>query len=377
MLSLYNVIIIMIDGGRYDKSINSDFYKKLKEKSVFFSQPITYAPYTLAAMHAMFSGCYGIRTGTDSYWSTYKFKKNQFKTITEYLHDQNYYTSADIVSEIVIPKQGFDEFQIHDEQKDDLTLRHLELIEKTYTNNKNKNFFLYLQFSNIHTGISNEVLRVYDNFSEEYFQNKKLNEKRYDELFKKSEFYLDKIFEKINSLGLEKNSIILVMSDHGISVGEKIGERAYGTFCYDYTLRTFAYFFTPDFSPLEISQQIRTVDFMPSILELLHIPLDKNYSELDGESLLPLIKGQKISEKIAYSETGNSLEEKKPPKTPNTKSVRTSKWKLIINEYNNSRELYDLENDPDENNNLIDKNLEIQETLWKKFLEIQSTKANN
>ena len=377
MLSLYNVIIIMIDGGRYDKSINSDFYKKLKEKSVFFSQSITYAPHTIAAMHAVFSGCYGIRTGTDSYWSTYKFKKSQFKTITEYLHDQNYYTSADIVSEIVIPKQGFDEFQIHDGEKDDLTLRHLELIEKTYANNKNKNFFLYLQFSDIHTGISNEVLQVYDNFSEEYFQNKKLNKKRYDKLFKKSEFYLDKILEKINSLGLEKNSVILVMSDHGISVGEKIGERAYGAFCYDYTLRTFAYFIIPGFSPLEISQQVRTVDFMPSILELLHIPLDKNYSELDGESLLPLIKGQKVSEKIAYSETGNPLEEKKPPKTPNTKSVRTSKWKLIINEHDNSKELYDLENDPDENKNLIDKNLEIQETLWKRFLEIQSTKVNN
>ena len=377
-LAQYNVIIIMIDGGRSDRSIMSDFYKGLKEKSVYFSQPVTYAPYTNSSMHAVFSGCYGIRTGTDSYWSTYKFKKNQFKTITEYLHDRDYYTSADNLSKILIPKQGFDEFQIFDEYNDDLILRHSNLIEKMKTKNKDgQNFFLYLQFSNIHTGISTEVLQVYDNFSEEYFQNKKLNEKRYDELFKKSEFYLDKIFEKINSLGLEKNSIILVISDHGISVGEKIGERAYGAFCYDYTLRTFAYFFTPDFSPLEISQQIRTVDFMPSILELLHIPLDKNYSELDGESLLPLIKGQKVSEKIAYSETGNSLEEKKPPKTPNTKSVRTSKWKLIINEYNNSRELYDLENDPDENNNLIDKNLEIQETLWKKFLEIQSTKANN
>ena len=43
-------------------------------------------------------------------------------------------------------------------------------------------------------------------------------------------------------------------------------------------------------------------------------------------------------------------------------------------EYNSSKELYDLENDPDENTNLIDTNLEIQETLWKKFLEIQSTK---
>ena len=377
-MSDYNVIIIMIDGGRYDRSIKSNFYKRLKEKSVCFSQPITYAPHTIASMHAVFSGCYGIRTGTDSYWSSYKFKKNQFKTITEYFHDQDYYTSADIVNKILIPKQGFDEFQIFDEYNDDLILRHSNLIEKMKTKNEDgQNFFLYLQFSNIHTGISTEVLQVYDNFSEEYFQNKKLNEKRYDELFKKSEFYLDKIFEKINSLGLEKNSIILVMSDHGISVGEKIGERAYGAFCYDYTLRTFAYFFIPGFSSLEITQQVRTVDFMPSILELLHIPLDKNYSELDGESLLPLIQGQKVSEKIAYSETGNPLEEKKPPKTPNTKSVRTSKWKLIVNEYNNTKELYDLENDPDENENLIDKNLEIQKTAWKKFLEIQFNKSHD
>ena len=375
MLLPYNVIIIMIDGGRYDRATESDFYKKLKEKSVCFSQPITYGPHTIAAMHATFSGCYGIRTGTDSYWSTYKFKKNQFKTITEYLHDQNYYTSADVISEIVIPKQGFDEFQIHDENHDDLTSRHLELIEKTYANNQN--FFLYLQFSDIHTGISNEVLKVYDNFSKEYFKNKKLNEKRYDKLFKKSEFYLEKILEKINSLGLEKNSIILIMSDHGISTGEKIGERAYGAFCYDYTLRTFAYFFMPGFNPIEISQQIRTIDFMPTILELLHISLDKNYSKLDGESLLPLIGGQKITEKIAYSESGNPLEEKKPPKTPNIKSVRTSKWKLIINMYNNSKELYDLEKDSEENTNLIDTNLEIQEILWKKFLEIQNTSAYN
>ena len=375
MLLPYNVIIIMIDGGRYDRAIESDLYKKIKEKSVCFSQPITYGPHTIAAMHATFSGCYGIRTGTDSYWSTYKFKKNQFKTITEYLHDQNYYTSADVISEIVIPKQGFDEFQIHDENHDDLTSRHLELIEKTHA--KNQNFFLYLQFSGIHTGISNEVLKVYDNFSKEYFKNKKLNEKRYDKLFKKSELYLEKILEKINSLGLEKNSIILIMSDHGISTGEKIGERAYGAFCYDYTLRTFAYFFMPGFNPIEISQQIRTIDFMPTILELLHLPLDKNYSKLDGESLLPLIGGQRITEKIAYSESGNPLEEKKPPKTPNIKSVRTSKWKLIINMYNNSKELYDLEKDPEENTNLIDTNLEIQEILWKNFLEIQNTSAYN
>ena len=80
-MPLYNVIIIMIDGGRYDRAAKSNFYKKLKEKSVCFSQPITYGPHTIAAMHAVFSACYGIRTGTDSYWSTYKFKKINLKLL--------------------------------------------------------------------------------------------------------------------------------------------------------------------------------------------------------------------------------------------------------------------------------------------------------
>jgi len=79
-----------------------------------------------------------------------------------------------------------------------------------------------------------------------------------------------------------------------------------------------------------------------------------------------------LKEKIAYSETGNPLEDKKPPKEPNTKSIRTSKWKLIINEYNDTKELYDLEHDPAEKNNLIGKQTDVEETLWKEFLRIQT-----
>ena len=369
-----NIIVLMIDGGRLDRAKNSSFFNKIRSKSVFFSNSITYGPHTIAAMHAFFAGCYGIRTGTDSYWSTYKFKKNKFKTLTEYLKENDYYTCADIVSEIVIPKQGFDEFLIHDEKKDNLSDRHIRLLEAMKEKNAvGHNFFLFLQYSNIHSKISEEVLKVFNNFSKKYFENRELNEERYDKQFKKAENYLMNILEKITLLDLNKNSLILIMSDHGISVGEKVGERAYGAFCYDYTLRTFAYFLIPDFTPLEIAQQVRTIDFMPSILELLHLPLDKNYSELDGESLLPLIKGHKVPEKIAYSETGNPLEEKKPPKTPNTKSVRTSKWKLIVNEYNSSKELYDLENDPDENNNLAGTGLKIEDLL---FIELKKHDQN-
>ena len=371
-----NVIIILIDGGRLDRAQNSPVFNILKNKSAFFSSSITYAPHTIAAMHAVFSGTYGVRTGTNSYWSTYKFRKDKFKTITEYLKDHNYYTCGDVHSEIVIPKQGFDEFKIHDPHNDDLTQCHSGLLEQMkIKNDSDISFFLYLQYSSIHTTISDEVLKVYDNFSKEYFKNRKLNEQRYDREFKKAEDYLTNILEKINSLELDKNSLILIMSDHGISVGERFGERAYGAFCYDYTIKTFAYIIHPGVNPIEITQQVRTIDFMSTILDYLKIEQDKNYENSDGESLLPLINGKILKEKTAYSETGNPLNDKKPPKEPNTKSVRTSKWKLIINEYNNTRELYDLENDPDEKNNVFGKYTDIEKTLSNEFLRIQ-TKNN-
>ena len=355
----------MIDGGRFDRVNGSSIFNKLKSKSIFFSNSITYGPHTIASMHAVFSGCYGSRTGTNSYWSTFDFKKDNFKTLTEYLQEQNYYTHADIINELIIPKQGFDNHIVHDELNDDLVERHKNLIEQMYQKNLNgQNFFLYLHYSKIHTGIMTDVLKIYNNFSEDFFSNKEKNELRYDKLFHTSETYLDDILEKISKLNLDKNSIILVMSDHGISVGEKIGERAYGASCYDYTLKTFTYFLIPTFDRKEISQQIRTIDFMPTILDLLDLPLDNAFNDLDGVSLLPLIQGKSYPELYAFSETGNPLHEKDPPKKPNVKSIRTSNWKLILNEHDNSKELYNLKLDPNENKNLIQTGEKMENILW-------------
>jgi len=359
-----NVIIIMIDGGRLDRAQNSTIFNKLKSKSIFFSNSITYGPHTIAAMHAVFSGSYGSRTGTNSYWSTFKFKKDKFKTLTEYLKTKNYDTHADVINQLVVPKQGFDNYIVHDELNDDLVKSHKTLLEKMNQRNSNNNFFLYLHYSKIHTGIMNKVLKVYDNYSDDFFSNKEKNELRYDNLFQAAESYLDEILTKIYQLELDKDSIILVMSDHGISVGEKLGERAYGAYCYDYTLRNFAYFLIPDSNPSEIKQQIRTIDYMPTILDFLNIPLDESCSNLDGQSLLPLITDKSIFEQYAFSETGNPLKDKAPPKEPNTKSIRTSNWKLIFNEYNNTKELYNLQLDPNENNNLIETGEKIEDLLW-------------
>ena len=368
-----NVIIICVDGGRLDRVQKSEKITRLFSEYSFFSQSITYAPYTNSAIHALISGSYGSRTGTNSYWHSIKFRENEFKTLTQYLHEEDYFTHADTPSDLVLPNSFFDNFEVYDESIVDLTTRHKTLLKNMKEKNKQgKNFFLYLHYESIHTGILNTVLKAYNNFSKEYFEKKKENAERYDKLFKNAENYLEEILNEINHLGIKDDSLIWVMSDHGISVGEKFGERAYGAFCYDYTLRTFAFYFNSFEKSKLIEQQIRHVDFLPTILDDLGISLDENFKKIDGVSLKPIIEGGSMVEKIAFSETGNPLDSNTPPKKPNTKSVRTSKWKLIYNEYNDSKELYDLEKDPDENENLIGTGLEIEKVLWTELVRIQN-----
>ena len=324
-------------------------------------------------MHAILSGCYGNRTGVNSYWNVYKFKNNQFHTLGDYLSENNYYTSADVHSDIIIPKLQFNEFNIHDEQEINLVESHSKLLEKMNAIYKNgENFFLYLHFSKIHLGLSNEVLKIFNNFSKDYFDNLDLNLDRYSKLFHNAEIYLDSILNKIKNLNLLENSIILILSDHGIGVGEKFGERAYGAFCYDYTLKTFAYLYNSDIKPKTISSQVRHVDYMPTILDMLDIKINNSFEKLDGESLIPLINGESTLEKFAFSETGNPLNKNRPPKIPNIASIRNSEWKLIHNKYNNTYELYNLLNDPKEEDNLIGTNAEIEKMLLNQLLKNES-----
>ena len=371
-----NLIFILIDGGRTDYTSKSKIFSNLKMKSLFLSQSITYAPYTVSSIHAIFTGTYGTKTGVNSYSSGKNFKNNDYKTLTEYLHDENYYTKADIIDwkgGLIIPKQGFDEISTYDEDNEDVKKRHKDIIKNIQKKSGGKKFFLYLHCSEIHTGIKNEVLNKYKNHSKAFFENNIENIKRYKKLFFRVESYLDSILKEIKRQGIYDNSLILVASDHGVSQGEKVGEHAYGAFCYDYTLRTFAYFISNELPKIEIKQQTRTIDFLPTILDHFNVKPDKKYKKIDGTSLSSLFRGEEMMEKIAFSETGNPLDEKELPKYPNTFSVRTSKWKLIYNEHNKTEELYDLENDKCENDNIINSEKEVAKFLRNELKKVRIT----
>jgi len=353
-----NIVFITMDGAREDRISNAKNYKNLISQSAFFSKVITYAPFTIAAMHAIFSGVYGFKNGVNSYWSSPNFKKDLYKTLPKFLNENGYHTFGDSINKLILPPDGFDELNIHDELNDDLTERHKLLLEKMKELKQiGNNFFLYLHYSNIHTGIMQEVLKKYDDFSKEYFSNKEKNAQFYDELFENADQYLGKVFQHFKLLGLEEDTLLVVISDHGISTGEKFGERAYGVFCYDTTLISTALFHHPKISPIVVKNQVRSVDILPTILEYLSIPFDKNYNKIDGESLIPLMNGKKES-RVAFSQSGNPLTSGKPPKEPNVYAIRTDDWKYIKNIHDNTEELYNITNNPNETVNLIDQEKE-------------------
>ncbi|WP_268544103.1 sulfatase [Candidatus Nitrosotenuis cloacae] len=350
-----NVIFITMDGARLDRIVNGVNYKKLIEKSAFFSKVIAYAPYTIAAMHAIFSGTYGNKTGVDSYWSNVHFKKDKYKTLTKYLQDAHYVTYGDVINKLVLPPSGFDQLIVHDELHDNLTIRHISLIDRmNLLRKEGKKFFLYLHYSNIHTGIMQEVLQKYNNFSTEYFSNRKKNEEYYDKLFLAADDYLGQIITHCEKIGIIDDTLIVVISDHGISVGEKIGERAYGVFCYDYTINSTALFYHKSLLPKLVNEQVRSIDVLPTILEILTIPIDPDYTVFQGESLIPFLYGKGKS-RIAFSQSGNPLDTNRPPEKPNVWAIRTPQWKFIKNIHNKSEELYYLVDDPSEEKNVLSK----------------------
>lgn len=363
MGKMMNLIFITIDGARIDRFHTGLNFSKLIAKSAFFSKVIAYTPFTIAAMHAIFCGSYGTRNGVNSYWSSPKFKKSKFKTLSKYLQDENFVTYADTINTLVLPKIGFDNFEVHDELNDDLTQRHIKLLNDVQKDKKQgKNFFLYLHYSNIHTGIMENVLKKYTNFSEEYFSNKEKNAKFYDELFFNADVYLGKILEHYEKLNLDEDTLLVVASDHGISTGEKFGERAYGVFCYDYTLLSGAIFYHKNIKSINVENQVRSIDILPTILQLLSIKEDSMYEKIQGESLIPLING-KIESRIAFSQSGNPLKSSKPPEEPNVSAIRTDEWKFILNHHDETEELYNLKTDPKENNNLITKENNVTQEL--------------
>jgi len=352
----YNVLVINIDGLRKDRVDLCPILKNLKEKSYYFSEMQTVAPYTFAALHAIFSGTYPSRNGVNAYYNIFKFRKEEIITLTEIMKKAGYYTCCDIISESVMPKQGFDEWNIFDEQTVDFKKSHKELIERLA---KGKKFFLFLHFTETHKHLVREIVKKYkqgDN-DDEFFRSKKENEKRYNSFLPSCDDYIGVILKTLKDSNISDNTILVIFSDHGTSIGEKPGEKFYGVYVYDYTINVFCILHIPNKTPELLEKQCRTIDLYPTIAEIAGIPIGE-LNNIQGESLFPLIEDPNSKEREVFVETGGLYGPWPSPKRHNVFCVRLNNKKLIYNDTPQSWEFYDLQNDPEEQSNIYDENSE-------------------
>lgn len=146
----------------------------------------------------------------------------------------------------------------------------------------------------------------------------------------------------LKKAGAYDNAIIVVVGDHGEGLGEH-GEETHGLFLYDSTLHVPLILKMPRAAQhgMVIDSQVRTTDILPTVLALTSIPAPE---ELNGASLLPVIKGESKSRDL-FGETDYPLRWGWAP----LRALRADNMKLIEAP---KPELYRLDSDPGELKNL-------------------------
>jgi len=109
-----------------------------------------------------------------------------------------------------------------------------------------------------------------------------------------------------------------------------------------------------------IEEQIRSIDIFPTIFDTIRLPLP---NELDGKSFLPLFKGEKLEEEPAYIESSININKS----LEGAIGIRTTQYKYFRKvDYNKSDiYLFDLINDPLEENNIFDSEPKVAEQMEK------------
>jgi len=161
------------------------------------------------------------------------------------------------------------------------------------------------------------------------------------------------VLKYLEETGQDKNTLVVYMGDNGFSFGEHglIDKRH----AYEESMRVPLLAWCPDLikPATKIPQMALNVDIAPTFMELAGLKMPAN---MQGRSLVPLMKGEKVTDwrdKIFYE----YYWEYTFPQTPTIHSIRTDRYKFIRNQgVWDTNELYDLQKDPYEINNLIRNN---------------------
>ncbi len=354
-----NIVLFTIDTLRadhlecygYDR-VKTPNINQLASEGILFKHNIAQAPLTLPSHSSIFTGTHPLYHGVRDNGGFY-LEKNHV-TLAEVLKTRGYSTGAFVGAFVLDSRWGLD--QGFDYYYDNFDLTKYKTVsldsvqrrgdEVLYeackwleTNSQNK-FFAWIHLYDPHTPY---------NPPEPY---KTQYSGRQFGLYDGEIAFIDLLMGDFRNFMEEKNlmekTLIIFTSDHGESLGEH-KENAHGFFIYDSDIRVPLIIRFPEkkFQGNIISNQVRSIDIMPTVLNMLG---EKSLESVQGKSILPLILRKQGGEALsAYSETywpryhyGWS----------ELKSLRKGQYKFIDAP---RPELYDILEDPGELNNLVNK----------------------
>ena len=121
----------------------------------------------------------------------------------------------------------------------------------------------------------------------------------YDGEIRYTDFVLGSLIGRLDRKGLLKNTLIIIISDHGEEFTEH--GKFLHRFLYRETLQVPLIFFYPGVLPAGkvVLNQVSLLDLLPTILDIAKIP---RLPQAEGISLFPLISGKELQEQYIYSE---------------------------------------------------------------------------
>lgn len=187
---------------------------------------------------------------------------------------------------------------------------------------------------------------------------------------------IGRLMDGLKELGIDEQTLVIFTSDNGAAPtfeGERsAGLRGAKATLYEAGIRVPFIVRWPKHVPAGVVNDktvLTAVDMFPSLCAVAGVSSPKN-AGLEGENLSAAFFGKAASrEKPILWEFGRNFHKpNSPDKSPNL-AIRDGKWKLLINDDKTSAELYDLNNDPLENDNLAESNPRIVKKLSRPLLK--------
>ena len=172
------------------------------------------------------------------------------------------------------------------------------------------------------------------------------------------DFHLGRVFDWLEKSGRLDDTMIVIMADHGESLGER-GIYKHSSQLYNEQTHVPLIIHFPGAAPRSIGDYVSTIDLGPTILSAAGLDYPK---ECAGVSLVPLMQGQPFVHPPIYAE--QTTQEVSPyvrfdqgvdPELKKYMIITQDGFKLIYNRDYFNFELYDLKDDPSEIRNLYDR----------------------